>query len=90
MNQQKKDSSNKPVKRIQLRGITASVFKNLSDNGVPFYKVSVTRTFKDGDDYKTTTAFNRDDLPSVWEVARGAWLEVIRLESESSKKDDEH
>lgn len=86
MSNSKKETTNKPVNRFQLRGITASVFKNLSDNGIPFYKVSVTRTFKDGDEFRTTTAFNRDDLPYVVEVARRAWLEVVNLETAAASK----
>jgi len=91
MSNSKKETTNKPVNRFQLRGITASVFKNLSDKGIPFYKVSITRTFKDGEEFRTTTAFNRDDLPYVVEVARKAWLEVVTLEAAaaSSNKDDD-
>ena len=88
----KKESTNKPVQRFTLKGITASVFRNETDKGVPFYKVSITRTYKDGDEYRTTTAFNRDDLPYVREVSRHAWLDVIKREAdESSSKsgDDE-
>lgn len=88
----KKDTNNKPVNRFQIRGITASVFRNLSDNGIPFFKVSIVRTFKDGEEFRTTTAFNRDDLPIVCEVSRLAWLDVMKREAEeasSKKRDDE-
>ena len=47
----------KPVHVIRLRGITASVFANSAEtkNGdVTFHKVSVQRTYKDGNEFKTT------------------------------------
>jgi len=84
MSHSKKETTTSPVCRLTLKGITASVFRNESDKNIPFYKVSITRTFKDGDEFRTTTAFNRDDLPLVGEVARRAWLEVIKRESDES------
>ena len=91
MSNSKKEATNKPVSRFTLKGITASVFRNETDKGIPFYKVSITRTFKDGDDYRTTTAFGRDDLPYVREASRHAWLDVIKREADesSSKSDDD-
>jgi len=85
MNNQTKET-NKPVLKFQLRGISASVFANQSENGVPFYKVSITRTYKDGKTFKTTTTFGRDDLPLVQTVARDAWLAIMKLESQQSSK----
>ena len=43
--------SNKPVKSFRLRGITASVFENVSDDGKSFYKVTLQRSYKQGDDW---------------------------------------
>ena len=73
------ENSNKPVKVFRLRGISASIFENSSKtNGREsvFYKVSIQRTWKDGDDFKTTTSFGRDDLPLVEKVAAlaHAWI----------------
>ncbi|MEP3479768.1 MAG: hypothetical protein ABJZ55_11010 [Fuerstiella sp.] len=91
MTNSKQDSTNAPISRITLKGITASVFRNVTDKGVPFFKVSITRTFKDGKEFRSTTAFNRDDLPLVGEVVRRAWLEVMRHEADeaSSRKGDD-
>lgn len=82
MNNRKDTSSTtKPVAKAKLRGITASVFENQTDKGQPFYKVTITRTYKDGDGFKNTSTFMRDDLPLVEAVAHRAWLEVMKLES---------
>ena len=81
-----KETRNKPVKKFQLRGISASVFQNVTEKGQPFYKVSITRTFKDGDQFKTTTSFGREDLPLVEAVARQAWYEILKREAPQPKK----
>lgn len=89
MTNSKQETSNKPISRITLKGITASVFRNETDKGVPFFKVSITRTYKDGKEFRSTSAFNRDDLPLVGEVVRRAWLEVMKHEAdEASSKSD--
>ncbi len=82
--------SNRPVQRLSLRGISASVFENTTDKGVPFHKVSITRTYREADgEFKTTNNFSRDDLPLVAELARQAWLSIMKFESDqSSSKDD--
>ena len=80
--------SAKPVAKVKLRGVTASVFANEA-NGGTYFKVSIARTYRDGDSFKTTTAFTRDDLPLVEAVARSAWLEVIRREAEDAQADEQ-
>lgn len=84
-----KETSNKPMKKLQLRGISASVFENQSENGHTFYKVSITRTFKDGDEFRTTSTFSRDDLPIVQELTRQAWLTILKAEADSSSKQED-
>lgn len=83
-----KETNNKPVKKLQLRGISASVFENKSENGILFYKVSITRTFKDGDEFRTTNTFSRDDLPIVRELTRQAWLTILKEEANKSRSRD--
>lgn len=79
-------TSNKPVKVFRLRGISASVFENHAKSDgrdISFHKVSLQRTYRDGDEWKTTTSFGRDDLPVAKLVLEQAW-EFI-LESEASR-----
>jgi hypothetical protein len=83
-----KKTSNKPVEKFQLRGISASVFENTSDNGAVFYKVSITRTYKDGDEFKTTSVFSRDDLPVVELLTRQAWVSILKRESSGSQESE--
>ncbi len=82
-------SSNKPVEKFSLRGITASIFENTADKGGHFYKVSIVRTYKDGDAFKTTSVFSRDDLPVVETLSKKAWIYVLQRESTKTKNKDD-
>ena len=84
-------TTQKPVKVFRSRGISASVFKNAAkagDRDVTFHKVSVQRTYKDGDDFKTTTSFSRDDLPVARHVMQQAWEYILEAESSRSRADN--
>jgi len=77
-------TSQKPVEVIRFRGISASIFRNTAKSGdrnVTFHKVSLQRTYKDGDDFKTTTSFSRDDLPIAQHVMQRAWEYILDAES---------
>ena len=85
-------TSAKPVKVFRLRGISASVFENRSKNAeksVTYHKVSMQRTYKDGDEFKTTTSFGRDDLPVCVHVMQRAWAFILDAESKRSSDDAE-
>lgn len=47
--------------------IRAAIWQNQTDNGVR-HNVTMSRLYKDGDDWKDTTSFGRDDLPLVAKV----------------------
>ena len=84
------DHSNKPskpAKVFRLRGVSASVFANKPPKGrdVPFYKVGLQRTYMDGDEFKTTTSFSRDDLPIVNLLIQRAWEFILETEVEDRK-----
>jgi len=83
-------SAVKPAKVFRRRGIAVSVFANpteIDGRIVSFYKVTIQRTYRDGDEFKTTTAFGRDDLPIVSLLVGQAW-EFI-LDAESGRGHDE-
>jgi hypothetical protein len=88
------ESSNapkKPVKVFRLLGVSASVFANKANTGrdAPFYKVSLQRTYKDGDEFRTTSSFSRDDLPIVDLLIRKAWEFVLESEMNARKATSE-
>ena len=57
----------KPVHEIRLGRIKATIWENETENG-PRYNVTVSRLYKDGDEWKQSSSFGRDDLPLVAKV----------------------
>ena len=81
--------SQKPVKVIRLRGISASIFANRAKSDgrdLTFHKVSVQRSYKDGEEWKQTTSFGRDDLPVVNMILRRAWEFILDTEATSKEE----
>ena len=58
----------RPVHEVRLGRIRAAIWMNKTDSGV-FHNVTFARLYKDGDDWKDSTSFNRDDLPLLAKVA---------------------
>ncbi|QDU52987.1 hypothetical protein Pan110_53690 [Gimesia panareensis] len=82
-----KTDSNKPVQSFRLRGITASVFENQSEDGkTTFYKVTLQRSYKQGEEWKSTNSFGRDDLPIVSLLTKQAWEFILNTETSGQKE----
>ena len=62
------DAKAKPVHEVRLGRIKAAIWANETDNGVR-HNVTITRLYKDGDEWKTSTSFGREELPLVAKVA---------------------
>ncbi len=65
----------KPVHEIRLASIKAAIWENDTQSGRR-YNVTVCRLYKDGDEWKQTESFGRDDLPLVAKVVDQAhtWI----------------
>ena len=63
----------KPAHEIRLGRVKATIWANETDNGTR-HNVSVARLYKDGEEWKQTTSFGRDDLPLVAKVVDLAHL----------------
>ena len=76
--------SNRPIHEIKLGRIRASIWLNGNSGEKSWHSVSVTRAYKDGDQWNETTSFNRDDLPIVSKAAEMAyhWIWQTRKASE--------
>ena len=57
----------KPAHEIRLGRIKATIWENESEQGTR-YNVTVNRLYKDGDEWKQTASFGREDLPLVAKV----------------------
>jgi hypothetical protein len=57
----------KPAHEIRLGKIKATIWANDTANGTR-HNVTVSRLYKEGDDWKQSDSFGRDDLPVVAKV----------------------
>lgn len=62
-----------PVHKVQLEHITAAIWANSTKEGRVWFNVTISRSYKDGDQWKDTTTFRRDDLPIVAKAADMAY-----------------
>jgi hypothetical protein len=74
----------RPVKEFRLGRIKAAVWENATQNG-PRHNVTVSRIYKNGDQWKDSGSFGRDDLPLVSKVAD---LAHTWIHTEGTKHDD--
>ena len=72
--------NNKPVHEVRLGVVKAAIWANETDTGVR-HNVTFQRLYKDGDDWKDSTSFGRDDLPLVAKVADLAhsWIFAAKM-----------
>lgn len=70
-----KNSSNRPVHEVRMGRIRAAIWANETEKGVR-HNVTLTRLYKDGDEWKDSASFGRDDLPLLAKVADQAhsWI----------------
>ena len=61
-------ASNKPVHEVRLGRIKAAIWENETANGVR-HNVTFQRIYRDGEQWKTSDSFGRDDLPLVIKVS---------------------
>jgi hypothetical protein len=67
-----------PVSKISIYPVSAAIWKNEGSKG-SFYSVTFERTYKDGDQYKSSSSFTSDHLLTVAKIADIAHSEILRL-----------
>ncbi|QDT13482.1 hypothetical protein [Planctomycetes bacterium K23_9] len=78
--------ANAPIKRIAVgNGVRASIWKNESKNG-PWLGVTITRTYREGEEYKDSPSFRRDDLLFVAKAAELAFSWCLK-QAEIAKRE---
>ena len=77
------DAKQKPVHEIRLGRIKAAIWANETDNGTR-HNVTITRLYKDGDEWKTSTSFGREELPLVAKIADMAHTWIYQQGQEST------
>jgi hypothetical protein len=76
---------NRPVHEVRIGLIKAAVWANTVDDGVR-QNVTFERSYRDGEEWKTTGSFGRDDLLVVAKLADQAhsWLVQLRATKQSA------
>lgn len=60
--------ANKPIQEVRLGSIKAAIWANDTQSGTR-HNVTFARLYKDGDSWKSSESFGRDDLPLLAKVA---------------------
>lgn len=63
-----KSPAKRPVHEVRMGRIKATIWENETREGIR-HNVSLSRIYKDGEAWKDSTSFGRDDLPLVAKVA---------------------
>lgn len=69
----KSPAGNQPAMKFRRGRVSATAWRNHHETQGVWYSVTVTRSYKDGEQWKSATSFGRDDLLAVGEVCRLAW-----------------
>ena len=65
----------RPVHEVRLGRIKAAIWENETQNGTR-HNVTISRLYRDGEQWKDSSSFGRDDLPLVAKVVDQAhsWI----------------
>jgi len=71
----KNPPANPPAHEIRLSGIRATIWRNDTENG-PRFNTTFERSYRDGEEWKSSDSFGRDDLLTLGFVAQEAlrWI----------------
>lgn len=84
------NKKNRPVHTERMRGLYAAIFANTAkESSQPYYKVTLQRTYMDGDEHKTTYSLSRDDLPIAQLLLQRSWVWIIDQEVADRKSESE-
>ena len=75
---------NKPIKKYSAGTVKASIWENkkmVNGAEVSFFNVGLERSYKDGDEWKTTNSYQLNDIASAILVLQKSF-EFLRLKEE--------
>ena len=82
-NEEMSNEKKRPVHEIRMGRIRAAIWENETQNGTR-HNVTISRLYKDGDQWKDSTSYGRDDLPLVCKVADLAHTWIFESAAESN------
>ncbi|WP_417847305.1 hypothetical protein [Thalassoglobus sp.] len=80
--------SKQPIHRIRIGTVSVAIFENKTDEGQTFYNTQFDRSYRNGDEWKHTRSFGKDDLLVVGKLADQAhsWI-TEQLQSTTEQRD---
>lgn len=78
----------RPVHEVRMGRIKAAIWENETQNGSR-HNVTVSRLYRDGDQWKDSSSFGRDDLPLVAKVVDQAHSWIFENSNGSASFDPE-
>jgi hypothetical protein len=86
MSNNKSQETNRPAHTVRHRNIKATIWKNQTERG-PMYNVTVTRSYRDGEQWRDTNSFGFDDLMTVAKALFDAhtWISSAKASDAGSK-----
>ena len=78
---------NKPAMEFPLGRIRATIWANEAENQEVWFNVTVSRRYKEGDEWRDTSSFRRDDLPIVAKAIDMAYGWIWRRQVTQKKAD---
>jgi len=79
-------SVKRPIQTIRYGAVRAAIWRNVIDNGNAsraVYNVTFSRSYRDGDTWKETGSFGRDDLLLLAKLADEAHTWICQQRSEA-------
>ena len=76
-------ANQKPLADVRLGKLTAAIWANDTEKGT-FYNITFSRLYKEGQDWKRSDSFGRDDLLQLAKLADMAHSRVFELQSEAN------
>ena len=77
----------KPAHTIKLGRVKAAIWSNETENGNRF-NVTVTRLYKDGEKWKDSSSFGRDELPLAIKVLDQAHTWILEQPAKEAPKSE--
>ena len=79
----------KPAYEIRLGRIRAAVWANENGQDDVWFNATVTRSYNDGDRWKDSNTFRRDDLPVVAKAMDMAYAWIWNRQAATSAEEEE-
>lgn len=80
-------TTQKPILKLKDGLLAATVWKNETEDGKTITTVSLTRSYKKGDDWHETSSFSRQELHRILALGQMAYdeLSAIMIKREASE-----